>query len=263
MVRHVQPASSFPVDDGGRAARGAPDCIHDLVADIRASAPRIESDGELAEELVGRLAAAGIFRLAVPRSLGGPEADPLTICSVVEDLSQFDGSTGWCAMIATVTGAVTGRVDQTVAARMLAGPRFLIAGVAAPMGRAVPVEGGYRVTGRWPLASASLPASWLVGGCTIVDGGASMLDANGLPVVRHVVVPVAEATIHRTWHVAGLQGTASHDMAIDDVFVSERAVLLPGRTGPLPGSRLHPSGARPAVDGRRGSGTRRRTRGRG
>jgi alkylation response protein AidB-like acyl-CoA dehydrogenase len=45
------------------------------------------------------------------------------------------------------------------------------------------------------------------------------LDPSGEPLQRIVVVPAAEVTIHDTWHVTGLRGTASHDVELDDVFV--------------------------------------------
>jgi indole-3-acetate monooxygenase len=195
----------------------------ELAGDVRARAGRIEADGRLPEELVDRLAAAGLFRLAVPASLGGAETDPVTLCEVAEEIGRADGSTGWCVMIAAATGVALGRLDEPVAAGLLDVPRFLLAGVAAPLGTATPADGGVRVSGRWPFASAGLHASWLVAGCVTADG------------VRHVVVPVAEVTIHPTWDVAGLRGTGSHDMELRDVFVPG------GRTFSLAGPAVNPA----------------------
>lgn len=209
----------------------------ELLDEVRAGAERVEADGRLPEELVDRLAAAGVFRLAVPRSLGGAEADPVTLCETVEEVSRADGSTGWCVMIAAATGIVLGRVEAPVAAELLAVPRFLIAGVAAPMGRATPVDGGYRVTGRWPFASAGLHASWMVGGCLVMAGDAPAVGPDGIPQMRHVVLPVDAVTVHPTWQVSGLRGTGSHDMSAADVFVpAARTFSLAGPAadpGPL------------------------------
>ena len=61
---------------------------------------------------------------------------------VFEEIGYADGSTGWCAMIGAATSMALGHLDEQIARDMLADPRFLIAGVAAPSGRATAVDGG-------------------------------------------------------------------------------------------------------------------------
>src|SRR5262249_11410368 len=103
----------------------------------------------------------------------------------------------------------------TVGKELLADPRFVIAGVAAPRGRARTVEGGYRVTGRWSFASGSHHARWLVVGAVLADESSP----GSAPVIRHLVLPADEVTFHDTWQVAGLRGTGSDDLEVHDVFV--------------------------------------------
>jgi alkylation response protein AidB-like acyl-CoA dehydrogenase len=92
-------------------------------------------------------------------------------------------------------------------------------GVFAPRGTALPVEGGYRVKGRWPFASGSQHCAWLMGGC--------LVRTDGPPSARMMIVPAAQARIEDTWRVAGLCGTGSHDLVIDDVVVpAARSVAL-------------------------------------
>jgi alkylation response protein AidB-like acyl-CoA dehydrogenase len=192
-----------------------------LTDQVRADAATIEEAGRLPDPLVGRLAELGVFRLAAPRSAGGLEADPATLCTVVHDLARADGSVGWCAMIAAATSVALGHLDEPVAAGLLADPGFLVAGVAAPLGRARPVPGGYRLTGRWPFASASRHATWLVLGALLVGDAGPLTDPTGRPVVRHLVVPAAEVLTHDTWQVAGLRATGSDDVEVRDAFVPE------------------------------------------
>jgi alkylation response protein AidB-like acyl-CoA dehydrogenase len=85
-----------------------------------------------------------------------------------------------------------------------------------------PVDGGFRVTGRWPFASGCQHCQWLVGGGLIPDHG-------GTPALRLFLFPTAEVEVIDTWHVAGLAGTGSHDIAVQDVFVPyELTVAIPG-----------------------------------
>ena len=65
-----------------------------LAPAIRGSRGAIETGGKLPSELVEKLDNAGLFRLSLPRSMGGPECDPLTTFRAVEELSRADGLGG-------------------------------------------------------------------------------------------------------------------------------------------------------------------------
>ncbi|GHJ48241.1 hydroxylase [Catellatospora sp. TT07R-123] len=190
-----------------------------LTEQIAAAAAQTEHDRAVPRHLVSGLAEAGVFRIAAPASAGGAEASPAAMYEVFEQLGRADGSTGWCAMIAAATSAVLGRLDPAVAKGLLADPGFLIAGVAAPSGRAVRTDGGYRVSGRWTFASASRHATWLVGGCVVVDAGGVVVGPQGLPEMVLAVLPAGQVTVHDTWHAVGLCGTGSHDFTAEDVLV--------------------------------------------
>ncbi|MFI6762900.1 acyl-CoA dehydrogenase family protein [Micromonospora sp. NPDC050417] len=200
---------------------GLIDDVRARSARIRALAPQIERDRAMPEDLVDDLIGLGLLRLAAPGAAGGVEADPLTMFEVFEELGRADGSVGWCTMIGAATGVTLGYLDETTAAKLLADPRFLIAGVAAPSGRATIVPGGYRVRGRWSFASASRHATHLVGGCVVLDETGPVTGPGGMPQVRHVVMPAADLTIHDNWDVVGLAGTGSHDIEAVDVFVPD------------------------------------------
>jgi indole-3-acetate monooxygenase len=202
-----------------------------LRPEIEQAARQVERDRALPEHLVTALAATGVLRIAAPEDAGGLQADPVTMLEAFEQLGRADGATGWCAMIAGATSVVLGYLDPAVAREMLDDPRFLIAGVAAPSGRATPVPGGYRVRGRWSFASAARHATHLVGGCVVVDPATPA----GPPQVIHVVLTPDEVTIHDTWEAAGLSGTGSHDFEADDVLVpSARSFSLATQpAGPL------------------------------
>src|SRR5262245_15126531 len=80
----------------------------------------IERDRILPKELVGALIDAGTFRMLVPRSLGGAELDPMTVCEVIEELSIRDGAVGWCATIGACNGLFGGLLPRAGAEEIYA-----------------------------------------------------------------------------------------------------------------------------------------------
>jgi len=221
------PASSAFVE----AAKG-------LAPQIQTSADEIERSRRIPLPLVHAMAQAGLFRLWIPRSLGGEETDPMTLVRVVEEVSRADGAAGWCLAIGGEYGAFGGYLSAD-AAREIYGsdPLVRTAGALRPFGNAVVVEGGYRVTGRWPLGSGCQHSGWIVGGCRILDGDQPRLMPDGTPLVRLLFFPATDCEILDTWRSIGLRGTGSHDYTVTDVFVPAARSLSfrepPVEPGPL------------------------------
>jgi alkylation response protein AidB-like acyl-CoA dehydrogenase len=163
----------------------------------------------------------GIFKLAVPKALGGGDATLTTLLDVIEEVARFDGSTGWCVMTANQCGALACHLPPPGAERVFGDARANVAGVVYTAGKAHVVDGGYRVTGRWRYASGCMHATSLFGACIIYDGDAPRYRSDGKPETRWLYMPVAECEIIDTWQVSGLRGTGSHDFTATDVFVPE------------------------------------------
>jgi alkylation response protein AidB-like acyl-CoA dehydrogenase len=190
---------------------------------IRQHADAAERHRRLALPVVRALTDAGLFRMCVPLALGGLEVPPLTFYQVVEAVARLDGSTGWCTFIGGSDGLVGAYLAHQTAEEMFGrDPRVVLAGSVAPAGTATVVDGGYRVSGRWPYASGSQYCTWLFGVCHVTEGGQLRLTATGVPEVRVVLIPATQATIlEDTWEVSGLAGTGSHDFTVEQVFVPE------------------------------------------
>lgn len=196
--------------------------VHTLEPLIREYADEAERNRQLSQPVVAALAEAGLFRLYTPRSLGGFEVDPLTFYRIVEEIAHIDGSTAWCAWIASTNPPfVKTLTDQ--AAEKIFGRNSCVAtaGALFPPGRAVAENGGYVVSGRWPYISGCQHSTWVFTGCNVFDGDQMRRRENGEPEVRGVFVPTSQATILDTWEVSGLAGTGSHDVVLEQVFVSE------------------------------------------
>jgi alkylation response protein AidB-like acyl-CoA dehydrogenase len=218
----------------------------DLLAAVKGLAPRlgaasaeIESGRSLTEPLVQALADAGIYRMYLPRSLGGGELDPLTYFDVIEALAMVETTAAWSVLISTgsITIAARGLTDGVLAGIFTSPRDTIMAGSGPPRGRAVPAPGGYRLTGRWTQGSNVLIARWVQVGCYLHDGDAPRPGPDGRPLYLRCVVPASEVEVLDTWRTTGMRGTGSHDFAVTDVFVpAERVhgIVEPShRPGPL------------------------------
>jgi alkylation response protein AidB-like acyl-CoA dehydrogenase len=218
---------------------------HDLTAVARQLGAQIRAGRQEAEELRQTLPAladsnakAGLYRMYLPRSAGGPEMSPPAAFSAIEELSKADGSVGWNTMIASVLSFFVGWLAPGVARGMCGEPANLrVTGSLRPQGGAWPVDGGYRVKGQWNFASGIRNANWLHCTCMVMDGDKPEITATGTPRVRVMWVPAGAATIKDTWSVIGMRGTGSQDFTVDGLIVPEERTHFAGdpplEKGPL------------------------------
>lgn len=198
--------------------------IRDLLPEIRARREEIERARRMPRDLVEVLRRTGMFSLGVPRAIGGEEGTPVDIMRAIETVATADGSTGWCAMVATGNNVAAGYMRESGAKEVFADPTAPSAGIAAPAGAAVRVDGGMRVTGRWPFASGITHCEWVWAGCRVMEDGRPRMTSHG-PEIVHVCLPVSEVVIHDTWYVSGLCGTGSSDFSATDVLVPEQRIF--------------------------------------
>jgi hypothetical protein len=99
----------------GIAPSAAMDAARALAPQIQGFAEEIEQSRRIPLPLVEAVAQAGLFRLWVPRALGGEEADPMTLVRVVEEISRADGSVGWCVAIGGGSGVFGGYLPSASA----------------------------------------------------------------------------------------------------------------------------------------------------
>ena len=134
----------------------------DLVAAAEDLRPMVERHAAgatrarmLSPEVVEALRQSGIFAGAIPRELGGAEADPIVQMMITEALAYADCSTAWCVMVGFTSGGLSAGYASDRAVREIAagGPWPIFAGVFGANGEAAPTEGGYALTGRWGFAS--------------------------------------------------------------------------------------------------------------
>ena len=199
------------------------DAVDAVAPCIRAYGDQIERERRIVGPVVDALHERGLFRMLLPRSLGGWEVDPVTFVSVVEAVARHDASTAWCLCQGSGCSMISAYLDQRVGHAMFGpDPRAVLAWGQPQGARAVPVDGGYRVTARWVFASGSHHATWLGGISPIFElDGSPRLRDDGTPDSRYVLFPAAEAELLDVWQVSGLRGTGSDTIAVDDLFVPD------------------------------------------
>ena len=204
---------------------------------LRRNASASEAARALTPEAHDALVSAGVFDLARPRALGGEEVDLLTFVRTVKEAARADGSAGWCTMISGCYATFGALLPRAGAEEVFGTGTTVIAGALGPMGQAVRVPGGYRVSGRWPFGSNGPHAHWFVGGAIVMEADAPVLLPNGMPRITLAFVPRRDVTLIDIWTATGLCGTGSHDYAIEDVFVPEERTFWfseePREPGPL------------------------------
>lgn len=194
---------------------------------LRQNADRGEQDRRLPTATAKALTEAGLFRLCRPHRLGGLEADPLSVLEVVEEIARHDGSAAWCALNCGIAGVLQSFLAQDGAREIGSTPDVVLNGVIAPSGRAIVVDGGYRVTGRWTFVSNCHHCTWLAPANIVYDGDSPASGPTG-PEIVLTFVEASDWRIVDTWDSVGLRATGSHDIEVLDVFVpSHRTIPLP------------------------------------
>jgi alkylation response protein AidB-like acyl-CoA dehydrogenase len=203
-----------PVDWVARAAA--------LVPMIAAASDRIEAERRIVPEVIAALHEAGLFRMLLPASFGGGAADVLAFNRVIETIATADASTAWCLAQQVASTQSASYLDPKVAREIFAGPDGAVAWGPPSGAKAVVVDGGYIVNGRWRFASGSEHCPWLGGHCAVIEAdGKPRLDKQGRPVMRTMLFRKDKATFYDIWHVIGLRGTGSNAYEVTELFVPE------------------------------------------
>ncbi len=172
----VRSANEPSVDELRETLAGAARSLGPLIRD---NVSRGERDRRLPEATAEVLTEAGMFRLCRAHRLGGLEADPITVIEVVEEIARHDGSAAWCALNSGIAGVLHAFLPEEGAAEIGSGSDVVVNGVINPSGRAVEVEGGYRVSGRWTFVSNCHQCTWLAPTSIVFHGDTMSMGAAG------------------------------------------------------------------------------------
>ena len=188
----------------------------DLVPLIAAASDENDEIRELTKPVVKALIDGGFFTMLKTKSVGGMELKPSIFAQVTEAIASADGSTGWVVCQSNGCSTTSAYLDPNMAQEIFGRPDGIVAwGPPGSPYEATPVEGGYRITGKWRFMSGSQNATWL---------GAHLRVA-GTKETKTFLYPKSSATFHDIWHTLGLRGTASNEYSVDNLFIPhERAI---------------------------------------
>ena len=195
----------------------------ELVARARAMIPALKRrarrctlDGNVPEETIAEMQAAGFFRVLQPQRWGGYEMSPNVFFAIQKALAEGCMSTGW---VYGVLGCHPFELalfhDQAQADVWGEDDAMLVSSTYQPVGKVELAEGGFYLSGRWGFSSGSKHCGWVLLGALIFRDGEP-------PEMRTFLLPRSDyAIIDGTWDVFGLQGTGSFDIEVSRVFVPD------------------------------------------
>ena len=203
--------------DNGSASKSIVEKAIGLSAALREGSNEATQLRRLPDATWKALLDAGILRGLQPSRWGGGETNPAEFFEAVSEVARADGSHGWVTGIIGVhpwqLALFPVEMQQEVWG---VDPSVMHSSSYAPTGKARKVSGGYRLSGRWSFSSGCDHCQWVnLGGIT----GAIEVEGVQVPDTRSFMLPRRDYKIDDNWHVAGLCGTGSKDIVVDDAFV--------------------------------------------
>lgn len=179
-----------------------------------------EQSRKMAPAVVDRIAELGLFRLGLPKNLGGWEGNPIEVLKAYETLSSAEAAVGWSVWNNHLACTFGRFLDETSMKEVYNNSMHVYANSARPEGVAEIVPGGYKISGRWTLVSGCEISDWFVLRCLVTGEGLPTTLGPGAK-LKLFFMPKSEIKVIDTWSVGGLRGTGSHDVEVENCFVKE------------------------------------------
>jgi 3-hydroxy-9,10-secoandrosta-1,3,5(10)-triene-9,17-dione monooxygenase len=200
---------------------------------LRERVAETEQLRHLPPENVAALLENGLYGLMTPRRFGGSELGPEAMVDVTIELASACPSTGWVHMLWTAHMWMLAQFPLQAQEELWSNPNTLASSVVNTVGDVVPVDGGYRWTGRGFFSSGVDHCNWLT--------AAVGIKREGPPEMRWLLIPREDFVIVDDWYTVGLKGTGSKTIVVDDIFIpAERTVAGKAvEEGIAPGHLIH------------------------
>ncbi len=199
--------------------------MNDIVTGAESLLPMIrelrhttENERNIADPILQAIRKSGLCRMLFDTD-GRPQHTPEEWLRVLEKLAGAEASVSWFVWNGSLPYFWARFFDDAGRARLFGDSRRLFAGSTRPTGKAVPAQGGFRLSGRWSLVSSCELVDSIYLLCLVHEDGAPRMLAPGQPDLRGFFMPKGRYTILDTWYVGGLRGSGSHDVVVEDVFV--------------------------------------------
>jgi 3-hydroxy-9,10-secoandrosta-1,3,5(10)-triene-9,17-dione monooxygenase len=218
MSAHQNIVNPSPYSLGSPRAEELLNAARALEPVLRERAAQCQADRKVPDETIADFQAAGFFKVLQSEQYGGYAMDPQVFYAIGLEIARACPSSAWVLGVVAVHNWQLALFDAQAAEDVWSeDPSVLISSSYAPVGKVTPVEGGFKLSGRWSFSSGSQHCKWVFVGAVVPTPEEPFNMMN----YRTFLVPIADYQIVDNWDVVGLQGTGSHDIVIEDAFVPE------------------------------------------
>lgn len=204
------------MDTDGWNALAAAEKVLEQVGSDRFEA---ETQAGMTDRVREALGEAGLFTMAAPTDCGALDVSVPELWRVAERVASFDASVAWILMNSTSIAYAANRLDEPTRLELFRDGEHPYGNALVPVGKAIEIDGGHRLSGRWPFVTGCDHARW-----HLVNAMVEQPDRDATPPQSRVfIIPADDASIERTWDQASsMRGTGSHAIQVEDVFVPSR-----------------------------------------
>lgn len=198
---------------------------NDTIEIIRNESKKIEAQRKLTPSVLALIYESKWLKIMEPKTCDGLEWTLPKIVRLFEALSYADGNVGWCVNLGAGANLFSGYFPEEKTKEIFSSKYTWCAGSGAATGTAKKVKNGYNITGKWKYASGSAHATHFTANCYLQDATGNPILEDGIPAFRSFIFPAKEVTVFDTWNVLGLNGTASNDFEVSELFVPDSEVF--------------------------------------
>ena len=161
----------------------------------------------------------GFLRALQPARFGGGEVSLVEFVDAAIELSRASSSAGWVAGVIGVHPWQLALFPDKAQQEMWdENPTTMHSSSYNPTGKAEKVAGGYKVSGRWSFSSGCDHCRGVMLGAICGSRG---IGGNQVRDFRSLLLMRDQYRIEDNWHVAGLKGTGSKDIVVEETFVPD------------------------------------------
>lgn len=185
-----------------------------MIPTLRARADECEAGNKVPAATIADFQDAGFFNILQPKRYGGYEMDPEAFYDVQMKVAEGCMSSAWVLGVVAVHNWQLALFDPQAQEDVWGDdPTTLISSSYMPRAEVTPVEGGYRISGRWGFSSGIDHCEWAFLGGLVPD------PETGQPDFLTFLVPARDFTVLPIWNTIGLGGTGSQDVTVTDAYV--------------------------------------------
>lgn len=189
-----------------------------MIPTLKARAKQCTAGRNVPAETIAEMKEAGFFRVLQPRRYGGYEMHPNVFFAIQKNLAEGCMSTGWVYGVLGCHPFQLALFDDAAQREVWGSDSdMLVSSTYQPVGQVEHAEGGFYLSGTWGYSSGSVHCGWVLLGAFVPPK-----EEGGSFDMRTFLLPRQDYVIDEDqWHTFGLQGTGSHHIIVDRVFVPE------------------------------------------